>query len=100
MLQPRSFMPWRQCLLISHLYGPHVHNPAFSTSRQLLAGGSSNSPSTIFVPAAPSSARPSFKDSPIRGPDRVLGDPKTSQPNLSIDNYASRVLPPTGVRSG
>ena len=100
MLQPRNIIPWRQCFLISRLYSPRVHKPAFSTSRQLLAGGSSNSQSAIFVPAAPSGARPSFKDSPIRGPDRVLGDPKTSQPNLSIDNYASRVLPPTGVRSG
>jgi hypothetical protein len=103
MLQPRSIIPWRQCFLISRLYSPHVHKPAFSTSRQLLAGGSSNSPSAIFVPAAPSGARPSFKDSPIRGPERGLGDPKNSQPNLSIDNlseYASRVLPQTGVTSG
>jgi hypothetical protein len=102
MLQRRNIIPWRQCFLISCLYSP-VHKLAFSTSRQLLAGGSSNSQSAIFVPAAPSGARPSFKDSPIRGPDRGLGDPKTSQPNLSIDNlseYASRVLPQTGVTSG
>jgi hypothetical protein len=103
MLQPRNIIPWRRSFLISHLYSPHVPKPAFSTSRQLLAGGSSNPQSAIFVPAAPSGARPSFKDSPIRGPDRGLGDPKTSQPNLSVDNlseYAFRVLPQTGVTSG
>jgi hypothetical protein len=103
MLQPGNIISWRQFFLVSRLYSPPVHKLAFSTSRELLASGSSNSPSATFVPAAPSGTRPSFKDSPIRRPDRGLGDPKTSQPNLSIDNlseYASRILPQTGVTSG
>lgn len=103
MLQPRNIIPWRQRFLVSRLPSQRVPKFSFSTSRRLLDNGRSTSPSAIFVPAALSGAKPSFKDSPIRGPDRGLGGPKPSQPNLSVDNlaeYASRILPQTGVTSG
>lgn len=103
MLQPRNIIPWRPRLLVPGLPLQRVPKFSFSISRWLLANGRSTSPSAIFVPAALSGGKPSFKDSPIRGPDRGLGGPKPSQPNLSVDNlaeYASRILPQTGVTSG
>jgi len=103
MLQPRNNVPWRQCFLVHRLPLQRVSKLSFSASHRLFVEGSSNPRNPIFVPAAPSGGKHSFKDSPIRGPDRGLGDPKPSSPNLSVDNlaeYASRILPQTGVTSG
>jgi len=103
MLLPRNTISWRQYFLISRHPPQQVPKFSFSMSRRFLVNGGSNPPSARFVPAAPSGVKSSFKDSPIRSPDRRLRDPKPSQPNLSVDNlakYASRVLPQTGVTSG